>query len=98
MDEELNKAFLDYIEFRKKIKKPMTDRAIQLAMKELEKLAGSDNDMAIQIINQSIFNGWQGLFPLKTKGGKADAGNRTNAKGYDATDYYGDKQSDFNGF
>lgn len=65
MDEELNKAFLDYIEFRKKIKKPMTDRAIELAMNELDKLAGSDNEMAIQILNQSILRGWQGLFPLK---------------------------------
>ena len=33
-----------------------------------------------------------------TKGGRTDAGNRTDAKGYDATDYYGNMQSDFNGF
>ena len=65
MDEELNQAFLDYIDFRKKIKKPMTERAIELAMNELEKLAGCDSQMAIQIINQSILRGWQGLFPLK---------------------------------
>lgn len=65
MDEELNQAFLDYIDFRKKIKKPMTDRAIELAMNELDKLAGCDSQMAIQIINQSILRGWQGLFPLK---------------------------------
>ena len=65
MDESLNQSFLDFIEFRKKSKKPMTDKAIELAMKELEKLAGNDNDLAIQIINQSILRGWQGLFPLK---------------------------------
>ena len=33
-----------------------------------------------------------------TKGGETDASNRTDAKGYDASDYYGDTQSDFSGF
>ena len=64
-DEALNQAFLDYIDARKKMKKPMTDRAIQLAMNELDRLAGDDNDLAIKILNQSIFKGWLGLFPLK---------------------------------
>ena len=77
MDEELNKAFLDYIEFRKKIKKPMTDRAIELAMNELDKLAGADNEMAIQILNQSILRGWQGLFPLKDSKPSSDNNNKS---------------------
>lgn len=70
-DESLNQAFLDYLEMRKQIKKPMTDRAIELAMKKLRELFtlpfsdGMDNDMAIQILNQSVMNSWQGLFPLK---------------------------------
>lgn len=70
-DESLNQAFLDYLEIRKQIKKPMTDRAIELAIKKLEELSalpfseGMDNDLAIQILNQSVMNSWQGLFPLK---------------------------------
>jgi len=64
-DDALDKAFSDFVEFRKKIKKPMTDRAIELNMKDLEKLSGGDNDLAIKIINQSIKRGWQGLFELK---------------------------------
>lgn len=70
-DESLNQAFLDYLEMRKQIKKPMTDRAIELAIKKLEELSalpfseGMDNDLAIQILNQSVMNSWQGLFPLK---------------------------------
>lgn len=45
--------------------------AIELAIKKLEELSalpfsgGMDNDLAIQILNQSIMNSWQGLFPLK---------------------------------
>jgi hypothetical protein len=50
---------------RKKIRAPMTDKAIKLAINTLNKLSGGDNEKAIQILNQSIFNGWRGLFPLK---------------------------------
>lgn len=63
-DERLDDALREYIAYRKKIKKPMTDRAIQLAVKKLQKMS-SDIDEQIAIIEQSILNGWQGLFPLK---------------------------------
>lgn len=64
-DELLDSTFKDYIKMRKTIKAPMSDRAIELAMNKLEKLAGTDNDLAIEILNQSILNSWKGLFPLK---------------------------------
>lgn len=70
-DEALDAAFADFVEMRKKIKKPMTDRAIELAMKKLQSLSVlpfggcMDNDLAIKILEQSIMNNWQGLFPLK---------------------------------
>ena len=64
-DESLNKAFADYVDMRKKIKAPMTDRAIELAIKKLNDLSAGDNDVAIKIIEQSIMNSWKGLFELK---------------------------------
>ncbi len=64
-DELLNQAFLDYLEMRKKIKKPMTDKAISISINKLRKLSGDDNDLAIRILEQSIVNCWLGLFPLK---------------------------------
>ena len=64
-DELLNQAFADYVDMRKQIKSPMTDRAVQLAMSNLEKLSGGDNDKAIRILNQSVMNSWKGLFELK---------------------------------
>lgn len=70
-DEKLNQAFLDFMEMRNKIKKPMTDRAITLAMNKLLDLATvpfsdrMDNDLAIKILEQSTMNCWQGLFPMK---------------------------------
>ncbi len=67
----LNAAFLDFIEMRKKIKKPMTDRAIELCIRKLKELStqpfseSMDNDIAIKILEQSTMNCWQGLFPLR---------------------------------
>lgn len=61
---ELNTSILQFIEFRKKIKAPMTDRAIELLISKLNKLS-PDIQTQIAIINQSILNGWKGVFPLK---------------------------------
>ena len=57
-------AIDDFKDFRKKIKSPMTDRAVKLLLTELEKLT-SDDEAKIAIINQSIMRGWKGVFPLK---------------------------------
>ena len=66
-DEALDSAFSDYVDMRKQIKKPMTDRAITLAQNKLDDLSGGDSSIAIEILNQSVLNGWQGLFPLKAE-------------------------------
>lgn len=69
-DEKLDNAFADYVDMRKKTKKPMTERAIQLAQKKLDELSKGNNDVAIQILEQSVMNCWQGLFPLREEARK----------------------------
>lgn len=65
-DEELNQTFSEYVQMRKKIKKPFTsDHAIQLAINKLDKLSKGDSQLAIDIINESIEHSWIGLFELK---------------------------------
>lgn len=69
-DEQLNTAFIDYMEMRKKIKAPMTNKAIDLAIAKLrslstDKFGNMNNDKAIKILEQSTMNSWKGLFPLK---------------------------------
>jgi len=49
---------------RKKIKKPMTEYAEELMIKELNKLTNNEEEQ-INILNKSIMNDWQGVFPLK---------------------------------
>lgn len=58
-DEELLEALRGYEEMRKKIKKPMTDRAKQLAVSQL---ALHTRDKQISMLNESIQNSWAGLF------------------------------------
>ena len=62
----LEAAIQEFIVFRKKIKKPMTDHAVKLMLSKLNKLASSTAEQ-VEILNQSILNGWQGIFPLKDK-------------------------------
>jgi len=56
--------FNEYKKMRIKIKKPMTDHAVELAIKELEKLKDKGYDPKA-VLEQSILNSWQGLFPLR---------------------------------
>lgn len=71
-DPELNQAILSFIDFRKSIKKPMTDHAVDLLIKKLNEMSPSIEDQ-IEIINQSIMNGWQWVFPLKDQGRSAQS-------------------------
>ncbi|MGB4466000.1 MAG: hypothetical protein WBI55_07780, partial [Eubacteriales bacterium] len=66
-----------YVDMRKKIKKPMTDKAALLALKKLNELAPDDYEKQKAILNQSVFNSWQGLFPLK--GGYDEKTNRNDS-------------------
>jgi len=64
--DEFKNTWKNFIEMRVKVKKPMTLRAGELLMKELTKLSDNE-DTQIAILNQSIMNSWQGVFPLKDK-------------------------------
>ncbi len=66
----LDAAMDDFAEFRKGIRKPLTDKARELTLSELEKLAPGNDAKKIAILNQSIQRGWQGVFPLKSDQGK----------------------------
>jgi hypothetical protein len=52
---------------RKKLRKPMTDNAVSLLEKKLDKLSGGDENIKIQILEESIMNSRQGVFELKNR-------------------------------
>ena len=84
-DDNLNEAFKEYIEHRKKIKAPMTDLAIKKAINRLNQLSGGDINKSIAIIDQSIINGWRGLFPLNEN---SKATKQGSTKAEELNDFY----------
>ena len=63
-NKELIETLKDFMKMRKAIKKPITDRAMKSILKKLNSLGASDNEK-IAILEQSILNCWQSIFPLK---------------------------------
>lgn len=61
---ELKESCQEYIKMRKLIKKPLTNYALKKALNKAFELAGGDPDKMKAIIDQSVMNSWQGVFPL----------------------------------
>ena len=61
----LDDALHGFEEMRKKLRKPLTDRAKELTLGKLEKLAPGNEALQVAILDQSVERGWQGVFPLK---------------------------------
>lgn len=57
-------TFSEFEKMRNKIKKPLTEKAKELILNKLEKMS-SNEENKIKILEQSIENSWQGVFPLK---------------------------------
>lgn len=60
--EQFTNAWNQWLTYRKQARKPSTPISMQ---RQLEMLAQYGVDGAIKIINESITQGWTGLFPLK---------------------------------
>ena len=73
--EKFLEAYSDFKNMRKNIKKPMTERAEKILLNKLKKLTDENNEeLAIKILEQSILNNWQDIYPLK----EVNDGNRSN--------------------
>ena len=59
---KLDVAINDFKKHRVKIKKPMTDKAVDLFVKELNKYASTDEEK-IELIEIAILKGWQTVYP-----------------------------------
>lgn len=63
-NEDLRNELKEHLKTRKLKKAALTNRAIELSLSELDKIATGDYEK-IQIVRNSIMNGWTGFFPLK---------------------------------
>lgn len=63
-NDELKNMIYEFIKMRKTIKKPMTTIAVKRLINKLDKFTNNDKEK-IQILDKSIFNSWQDIYPLK---------------------------------
>ena len=60
----VREAMVDFIDMRKAKKRPLTARALKMAISKLFELS-KDEKTQIAIIEQSIYHNWDGLFAVK---------------------------------
>jgi hypothetical protein len=63
-NEKLKETLIEFVKMRKSIKKPMTTHALELLIKKLNRTT-TDIGVQIQMLEQSILNGWQDVYELK---------------------------------
>lgn len=67
VEDEYKDAYMQWLEYKRAIKKPYkTQQSLELNYRQAKSLAGNDPQTFRLIIEQSIGNGWTGLFELKT--------------------------------
>lgn len=64
-NKELLESLRAWIEMRKKMKRPLTGRATQQALKKLNELSRGNQDTMVQIVDQTSLKGWLTFYPLK---------------------------------
>jgi hypothetical protein len=76
--EPLREALSEFLKIRKRIKAPLTNNSLKRLLNNrntgLFSLCGGDNQLATEIVNQSVILAYRGFFPLKntnTKQGNA---------------------------
>ena len=67
-DENFKKLFEEWLDYRRAIKKPYkSQQSVEACFKQLQNLGGFRIETCRAVIEQSIANGYQGLFELKTQ-------------------------------
>ena len=75
---EFQKAFSDFKIMRIGKKEPLLKPAEDLVLMKLYRLAGDNEQLAIEILNKSTINSWKDIFPLdKKQGGKSNGNSKS---------------------
>lgn len=72
----LEKKFDEFLEYRKQIKKPVVEKSLQPLKNKLWELSNKNTQTAIDILDQTITNGWQGIFEIKNNNNGKQATNQ----------------------
>jgi hypothetical protein len=69
-------AWAGFVDMRMKMREPLTDRAVTLIVKELDRLRADGHDVGM-VLDQSTRNNWRDVYPLK---GRNSNGNASRAE------------------
>ena len=73
--EEFKETFDEFINMRKTIKKPATNKAIEMIIMKLEKV--NNEEQAIKMLERSIINNWQDVYETKERGSNGNKNDST---------------------
>jgi len=79
-DEALRETLGEFVKMRQRIKKPLTNYALSLLTKKLDKM-GRTAEEKIALLNQSIMNGWQHVYAIKDQGRNGANGKSIGSAG-----------------
>ncbi len=91
LDKEFSVVFNEWLDYKKAIKDAYkTQQSVELAYKKLLKLSNNNPTLAREIIEESMANGWKGLFELKKGGNNGKIKSRTRQTFDSAREYIAD--------
>lgn len=64
-DEKLKEAYFEFIKMRRFIKKPMTNRALEMLIEKVNALEPESVERKIELLNNAVLHNWQSVYPLK---------------------------------
>ena len=89
-DENLKAAYLEFIKMRKLIKKPMTNKALEMLIRKVDKLEPDSIERKIELLDNAVLHNWQSVYPLKdndfVKTGSERPDSAYCARNYDGVD------------
>lgn len=89
-DESLRNMYYEYIKMRTLIKAKMTDHALTLLIRKVEKLEPTSIERQKLLLETAIMNNWKSVYPLKdNNGGKENGQNNGNNGQADGSRRYG---------
>ena len=59
---ELRNLFDDYVNMRKEIKSPMTERSLTMLINRCERLSEFDIDLQKEMLEEAIINNWRSVY------------------------------------
>mgnify|MGYP003522567932 CR=1 FL=1 len=74
---EFKETFNEFIDMRKSIKKPATNKAIEMIIIKLEKV--NNEEQAIKMLERSIINNWQDVYEIQERGNDGSKNYKPNS-------------------